>query len=167
MKRCAEITDETLGRLLAPWGLVPVRVGNAPGDENAPIPGTYWGEPEAGLVDNRVYLRSDTPVHSLLHETCHYICMPPERREGLHTDAGGGYDEENAVCYLQILLADRLEGWSGPECMADMDEWGYTFRLGSTRAWFEEDAEDARDWLIKREILNPRGQPTGRVNGGA
>jgi hypothetical protein len=31
--------------------------------------------------------------------------------------------------------------------MADMDAWGYSFRLGSTRAWFEADAEDAREFL--------------------
>ena len=24
-----------------------------------------------------------------------------------------------------------------------MDAWGYTFRLGSARAWFENDADDA------------------------
>jgi hypothetical protein len=24
-----------------------------------------------------------------------------------------------------------------------LDAWGYTFRLGSARAWFERDAEDA------------------------
>ncbi len=26
----------------------------------------------------------------------------------------------------------------------DMDEWGYSFRLGSAANWFAEDAEDAR-----------------------
>ena len=31
--------------------------------------------------------------------------------------------------------------------MRDMDDWGYSFRLGSTEAWFEADAEDARAWL--------------------
>jgi len=30
---------------------------------------------------------------------------------------------------------------------ADMDAWGYHFRLGSTRAWFEGDSDDAHDWL--------------------
>ena len=30
---------------------------------------------------------------------------------------------------------------------ADMDAWGYTFRLGSARAWFERDAEDAAAFL--------------------
>jgi hypothetical protein len=37
--------------------------------------------------------------------------------------------------------------------MQDMDAWGYTFRLGSARAWFEEDAEDARTWLQQRGLL--------------
>ena len=34
--------------------------------------------------------------------------------------------------------------------MADMDAWGYTFRLGSAHAWFEHDAEDAREFLHAR-----------------
>ena len=34
-----------------------------------------------------------------------------------------------------------------------MDAWGYSFRLGSTRAWFERDAEDARAWLAARSLL--------------
>ena len=74
------------------------------------IPGSFWGNPEAGLIDNYLYVRADTPIHSLLHEACHYICMPAQRRKNLHTDAGGDYDEENAVCYLQILLADQIQG---------------------------------------------------------
>jgi hypothetical protein len=36
--------------------------------------------------------------------------------------------------------------------MQDMDAWGYSFRLGSTAAWFEADAEDARDWLRERGL---------------
>jgi len=34
-----------------------------------------------------------------------------------------------------------------------MDEWGYTFRLGSARAWFENDAEDARAFLVQKNLL--------------
>ena len=117
------------------------------------IPGTFWGEPEAGLIGSTVYVRPDTPLHSLLHEACHYVCMDDARRQGLHTDAGGDYDEENAVCYLQILLADAIPGFGRERCMADMDAWGYTFRLGSARAWFETDAEDAREWLVRRGLL--------------
>jgi len=51
------------------------------------IPGSYWGESEAGLKGNHLYARLDTPLHSLLHETSHYICMTPERRAGLDRDA--------------------------------------------------------------------------------
>ena len=72
------------------------------------IPGSFWGDSEAGLIDNRLLVRPDTPAHSLLHEACHFICMSADRRQGLHTNAGGDYDEENAVCYLQILLAEQL-----------------------------------------------------------
>ena len=32
------------------------------------IPGSYWGESEAGLEGDRLYARLDTPVHSVLHE---------------------------------------------------------------------------------------------------
>jgi hypothetical protein len=72
------------------------------------IPGSFWGEREAGLIGSRIYARLDTPLHSVLHEGAHFICMTPERRAGLHTDAGGDDAEESAVCYLQILLAQTL-----------------------------------------------------------
>jgi hypothetical protein len=116
------------------------------------IPGSFWGESEAGLIGDTLYARPDTPLHSVLHEACHYICMDDERRQGLHTNAGGDYDEENAVCFLQILLADRIQGFGHDRCMTDMDAWGYTFRLGSARAWFENDAEDARQWLVEKGL---------------
>jgi hypothetical protein len=41
----------------------------------------------------------------------------------------------------------------------DMDRWGYTFRLGSARAWFERDAEDARTWLLQRKLIDTQSQP--------
>jgi hypothetical protein len=37
---------------------------------------------------------------------------------------------------------------------ADMDAWGYSFRLGSTQAWFEGDAEDARRWLREQGVID-------------
>jgi hypothetical protein len=126
------------------------------------IPGSYWGEREAGLVGDIVYVRSDTPVHSLLHEACHFICMDQQRRDELERDAGGDYDEENAVCYLQIMLADKLTKFSRERMFLDMDAWGYTFRLGSAQAWFEQDAGDARDWLQRHAILDSDQAPTGR-----
>jgi hypothetical protein len=147
-----------LERLLQRYGLsVRIVAGGQP------IPGSFWGEEEAGLQGNSLLLRPDTPLHSILHEACHYICMDEARRAGLDTDAGGGYDEENAVCYLQILLADELPDFDRGRMMADMDAWGYTFRLGSARAWFEQDAEDARAWLLARRLISTEGHPTFRI----
>lgn len=130
--------------------------------DGAPIPGSFWGDPEAGVIGSTVYVRSDTPVHSLLHEACHLIVLPPERRALVHTDASDSVLEEDATCYLQIVLADELDGVGRERLMADMDAWGYSFRLGSARAWFEHDAEDARDWLLQRGLLPFVGTiPTG------
>ena len=149
-----------LGALLARAGLalrtVPAR---------APIPGSYWGAPEAGLVGTTVWIRADTPVHSALHEACHALCMDGERRAALAGDAGGDFDEENAVCCLQILLADELPGVGAARLMRDMDSWGYTFRLGSARAWFEREADDARRWLAAHGLTDAAGRPSGRVRG--
>ena len=122
-------------------------------DDGAPIPGSYWGEPEAGLIGSTVYVRADTPVHSALHEACHLIVQPPERRAAVHTDATDSVAEEDATCYLQIVLAAQLPGVGSDRLMRDMDAWGYTYRLGSTRAWFQHDAEDARTWLDERGLL--------------
>jgi hypothetical protein len=91
--------------------------------------------------------------------------MAPERRAGLLRDAGGDDAEENAVCYLQILLADSLREVGRDRLMQDMDAWGYSFRLGSTRAWFEQDAADARAWLRREQLIDDAGQPTWRVRG--
>jgi hypothetical protein len=129
----------------------------------APIPGSYWGAPEAGLVGTTVWIRADTPVHSVLHEACHALCMDGQRRAALAGDAGGDFDEENAVCCLQILLAEELPGVGGARLMRDMDSWGYTFRLGSARAWFEGEADDARRWLAAHGLTDAAGRPSGRV----
>lgn len=117
------------------------------------IPGSYWGECEAGLIGSCVYAREDTPVHSLLHEACHLIVMAPEKRAAVHTDATDSVPEEDATCYLQLLLADRIAGFGFERACADMDAWGYSFRLGSAKAWFTQDAEDARDFLVARGLL--------------
>jgi hypothetical protein len=124
------------------------------------IPGSYWGEREAGLLGSKIFARLDTPVHSVLHEGAHFICMTPERRAGLDTDAGGDHAEENAVCYLQIILAQSLPNVGRERMCRDMDEWGYTFRLGSAAKWFDQDAADARDWLMRHGVLDSQSRPT-------
>ena len=129
------------------------------------IPGSYWGESEAGLKGDRLYARLDTPVHSVLHEASHYICMTPERRAGLDRDAGGDDLEESAVCYLQILLAGELRGVGRDRALVDMDAWGYSFRLGTARAWFENDAEDAREWLRQHGVTDDGDRLTGVCRG--
>jgi hypothetical protein len=119
----------------------------------AAIPGSYWGDSEAGVIGNAVYARDDTPLHSLLHEACHLIVLPLERRLAVHTNATDSIEEEDATCYLQIVLADELPGVGRARLMADMDAWGYSFRLGSSRAWFEHDATEAQAFLRARGLL--------------
>jgi hypothetical protein len=147
-----------LAQLLSPYGIKVVAVA-----DDAPIPGSFFGEREAGLIGNQLLLRSDTPVHSALHEAGHYICMDPARRAELDTDAEGDYDEENGVCYLQILLAGQLDSVGQARMMWDMDRWGYTFRLGSAKAWFEQDAEDAQAWLRRHQLIDEQNQPTWQL----
>ncbi len=133
--------------------------------DEQPIPGSFWGEPEAGVICTRVYARLDTPIHSVFHEAGHIVCMSAARRGSLHRDAGGDDLEESAVCYLQVLLGDCLDGVGREQLMRDMDSWGYSFRLGSTAAWFASDADDARRWLIDHALISADGIPTFRLRG--
>ena len=153
--RLADVEMSSVSHLLSRYGLSLKTV-----ESGCEIPGSYWGDEEAGLIGDELLVRTDTPLHSILHETCHYICMDKSRREGVHTDAGGDYDEENAVCYLQILLSDYIEHFGRLRMFRDMDRWGYTFRLGSARAWFEEDADEACDFLHELGLVDQHRQPT-------
>ena len=155
---CSEIKLDHLRKLLDPYGMLVKTVAQ---DEQ--IPGSFWQPPEAGLVGNLLYVRVDTPVHSALHEACHYICMDHKRREKLDTDAGGGFEEENGVCYLQILLSEHLADMGKERMFSDMDEWGYSFRLGSSQAWFERDAEDAVEWLQQFGLIDSNNRPAWKL----
>ncbi|WP_140908999.1 hypothetical protein [Cognatiluteimonas lumbrici] len=148
--RLRDISTDSVVALLERYGLRLERVA-----DGAPIPGSYWGEPEAGLVGSTVYARGDTPVHSLLHEAAHLVVLPPERRAAVHTDATDSIEEEDAVCVLQALLGDALPGVGAARVLADMDAWGYTFRLGSARAYFERDADAAWAWLQRAGLATP------------
>ena len=147
----ADIAFDDAAALLHRYGLGLLRVA-----DGEAIPGSYWGESEAGIIGNTVYARGDTPVHSLLHEACHLIVLPPERRAGVHTDATDSIEEENAVCVLQALLGDALPGVGRARVLSDMDEWGYTFRLGSATAYVEQDAEDAWHWLQAHGLIDDK-----------
>ena len=144
--------------LLARFGIALLEVG-----AGEAIPGTFWGEPEAGLIGADLYARADTPVHSVLHEACHFICMDCKRRSTLHSNAGGTAIEECAVCYLSIVLAGELADFSRAQMLLEMDRWGYSFRLGSAAAWFEEDATDAAQWLYAYDLLSLDDVPSGKV----
>lgn len=146
----AEVSLEDVVALLASYDLRLQVV--ADGD---PIPGSYWGETEAGVIGDCVYVRGDTPIHSLLHEAAHLIVLPPERRAAVHTDATDSVEEEDAVCVLQALLGDALPGVGRERVLADMDAWGYTFRLGSAQAYFDQDAETSWQWLATRGLVEP------------
>ena len=121
------------------------------------IPASYWGDPEAGLIGKTIFVKSITPLHSFLHEFSHLVCMPEELRLQLNKDAKSDNAEESAVCYLQILLADSLQNIERSLLMKDMDDWGYSFRLGSTEEWFKNDANDSLEWLKRKKILDKRG----------
>ncbi|MFC3551135.1 hypothetical protein ACFOLC_08890 [Lysobacter cavernae] len=149
MLTLADVCFDDAAALLARYDLLLQRV-----DDGEPIPGSYWGECEAGLIGCTVYARGDTPVHSLLHEAAHLIVLPPERRAAVHTDATDSVEEEDAVCVLQALLGDALPGVGRDRVLADMDGWGYTFRLGSARAYFEHDADNAWHWLHERGLVD-------------
>lgn len=152
--RNADLARGAAAGLLQRFGLLLEQV-----DEHSAIPASFWGDEEAGVIGRVVYVRADTPVHSLLHEACHVICMDQQRRDALDRDAGGSDLEESAVCYLQIILADHLPGVGRERLMADMDAWGYSFRLGKTRDWFAGDAEDARLWLLQHDLIDQAGEP--------
>jgi hypothetical protein len=157
-----DLADGALLPLLETYGmeLIPVREGGR-------IPASYWGEPEAGLAGRCIFARADTPVHSVLHEMTHYICMSSERRAALWRDAGGDVHEECAVCYLQVLLADRLPGVGRSALLEDLDRWGYSFREGSAAAWFVGDGTAARIWLIDAGLIGVGGNLRFRLRDGA
>lgn len=154
----ADLERREVVELLAGYGARLVELGPLEA-----IAGSYWGDSEAGLIGDAVYARADTPAHSLLHELCHYICMDDQRRAALATDAGGSDDEESAVCYLQVLLAENLRGFGSARCLADMDAWGYSFREGSARAWFAGDGAHARDWLRAHALIDAQEKTISKL----
>ena len=157
---CSDLGADVIDKFLARYDIGAEWVAS-----DSPITGSFWGAPEAGIVKQQVFVRPDTPVHSLLHEVCHIICMTPDRREALDGNAGSDDLEESAVCYLQVTLADYLPGVGRQRLMQDMDSWGYSFRSGTTERWFVEDAEDAHDWLVGEEILTETGEPIFKLRG--
>lgn len=159
--RIRDLDAKAIAAVLARFGLEWVLL-----PEDASIPGSYWGAEEAGLIGRQILVRPDTPLHSVLHEACHWITCTPARRASVHTDAADTEEEEVATCYLQILLADAVPGFGRARALADMDAWGYSFRLGSAARWFAEDAEDARAFLLREGLIDAQDALQWRVRGG-
>jgi len=61
--RLADVGLAPVVGLLANYGLV-VKTVTA----DSEIPGSFWGDEEAGLIGNELLVRADTPLHSILHE---------------------------------------------------------------------------------------------------
>ncbi len=129
-------------------------------DLSQKIPGSFWGGDEAGFIKNTLFFRDSTPLHSIFHEVCHYVCMDGDRRKNLYSDAKSSIIEENGVCYLQILLSNYYSSVGIERMQNDMDRWGYSFRFGSAKNWFEKDASDAFEWLLKHRLIDHSGKPT-------
>jgi hypothetical protein len=51
------------------------------------------------------------------------------------------------------MLAGELPGVGRERMCADMDAWGYSVRVGTARLWFEQDAEDAVQWLLQHGLV--------------
>jgi hypothetical protein len=145
----SDIGFDSARALLARYGLMLIKIEN-----DQAIPGSFWGECEAGVIANCVYARDDTPVHSFLHEASHLMVLPADKRAHIHTDASDSIEEEDAVCVLQAILGDELPGVGRQQIFQDMDAWGYTFRLGSAQAYFEHDAVAAFALLQKRGLID-------------
>ncbi len=70
-----------------------------------------------------------------------------------------------------MLLVSDLAAYSGAELpeagraplMQDMDDRGHSFRLGSTRRWVDEHAEDASAWLKRYGFLPSDRRPIFRL----
>jgi hypothetical protein len=158
VRTCGELPNLALEAVVERFGLDLVWL--TPG---ASIPGSYWGEPEAGLIGAGLFVRADTPVHSALHETAHFVCMDQQRRAALNRDAGGDTDEECAVCLFQVVLAAELGSFGRDRCLDDMDRWGYTFREGSSRSWLNGDARDAQTWLERHGLVDESLRPVWQL----
>ena len=52
--------DQALNALVDLLGHYGMQITQIADDE--PIPGSFWGDPEAGLIENHLYVRADTPV---------------------------------------------------------------------------------------------------------
>jgi len=68
------------------------------------------------------------------------------------------------VCYLQIILAQSLPNVGRERMCRDMDEWAIRSGWEAPRSGSIQDAEDARDWLMRHGVLDSQSRPTYAVD---
>jgi len=112
----------------APGALLTRTAGAGKVADDAPIRAATGrrGRHRAG----QVYARADTPVHLVLHEAGHIICMDAARRARLGHDAAASTPKKTRFL-LQIVLAGNWRLTSA--ICADMDAWATPFRLGRSQ----------------------------------
>ena len=71
-------------------------------------------------------------------------------------------DVKDALKHAGIagITVTEVRGFGRDRMLADMDAWGYSFRLGSSKRWFHEDAEDAQAWLMEHGLIDQSAIPT-------
>ena len=67
------------------------------------------------------------------------------------------------VSDLAAYSVAELPGAGRAPLMQDMDDRGASFRPGSTRRWYEEDAEDASAWRKRYGLFPSERRPTFRL----
>ena len=114
MLTCAELECERMETLMALLGRYGLRVARVP--SQGEIPGSYWGDSEAGLVGDGLFVRDDTPVHSACTKLVTTSAWDAGRRARLHTDAGGDRIEKNGFAICKSCWRMSCLGLGGCEC---------------------------------------------------
>ena len=106
--RVGDLDPAAVNGLLARFGLSVEWV-----EPGKPIRGSFWGEPEAGLIGRRVFVRPDTPVHSMLHETCHVAkeVLEVANKEIAQIDDPDENDSTRDALSIINLLRENLDMW--------------------------------------------------------
>lgn len=115
--------------------------------------GSFWGDEEVGIIGIIVYVCGDMLVYLLLYEVCYLIVLLLECCVVVYIDVIDLIEEEDVICYLQIVLVDVFLGVGCDWLMVDMDVWGYLFWFGLICVWFEQDVENVCQFLFDWQFL--------------
>ncbi len=130
----------------------------------AAIPGSYWGDTEAGLdrqhrVRARRHARAFVPARALslhLHGR-RAPCRARDRRRRHATTRSAA----SATC--RCCSPSGSTASAQRAACATWTRGATRFREGSARAWFDGDGAHARAWLLDHGLVDSAGQPTLRL----